>query len=51
MKLILEGDPKEIAALVLATQERRCEVVNPKINLDFESVAKAIHGTLQGTAG
>lgn len=28
MKLILEGEPKEIAALVLATQERRDPVVN-----------------------
>lgn len=48
MKVILEGNPKEIAALVLAVQERRAEDVSAEFS---EKLHQEIQNRLEAAQG
>lgn len=46
MKIIIDAEPKEIAALVVAIQERReSDIINHPVEIMRQAVRKAIDGT------
>lgn len=49
MEIIIKGEPKEIAALVVAIQERRLRKI--RIKMDGKKVARVVSGAIRDTPG
>ena len=49
MEIIIKGEPEEIAALVVAIQERRLRKI--RIKMDGKKVARVFSGAIRDTPG